>query len=154
MKASIEAELATPSIAMEVKAKVDLHKESQQRSGDYTCCYWSGRGSIKDSRQDRSTNTLKMAAAVFPDLVAATLQGANAILTRYTLLKSMVFAGKFFMGTSISTDTVGTPRIFNAMDVIDIDWQIKAISFARRRHVVWIEGDLSERVRAGALSVY
>ena len=40
------------------------------------------------------------------------------------------FAGKFFMGSSVSTNAVGTSGFFNAMDVIDVNWQIKAIGFA------------------------
>lgn len=42
----------------------------------------------------------------------------------------MAFAGKFFMGSSISTDAVGTVKYFNALDEIDINWQIKSIGFA------------------------
>lgn len=41
------------------------------------------------------------------------------------------FAGKFLMGTSVSTNYTGTTaKYFNALDVIDVHWQLKAIGFA------------------------
>ena len=49
---------------------------------------WSGGGSIKDPTQDWNINTLKQAAAAFPDLVAITPQRTYAILTKYTSLAS------------------------------------------------------------------
>ena len=89
VKASIEAELTTPSIAGKVTANVDLDKASLSKETETTLAVnWSGGGSIKNPGEDWSIDTLKMAAAAFPDLVAITPQRTYAILTRYTALES------------------------------------------------------------------
>ena len=53
-----------------------------------TAVNWSGGGQIKDSNIIWDVNSLTLAAANFPDLVAMTPQRTYAILTKYTALKS------------------------------------------------------------------
>ena len=89
IKASVEAELTTPAIAGKVEAKVDMQKDSLNKETETTLAVnWSGGGSIKNAGEDWTIETLKMAAAAFPDLVAVTPQRTYAILTRYTALES------------------------------------------------------------------
>lgn len=88
MKAAIEAELTTPSIAGKVQAKVDIEKKNLSKDTETTVTVnWSGGGSIKDPMDDWSMESLKAAAAAFPDLVAITPQRTYAILTKYTALE-------------------------------------------------------------------
>ncbi|KAF3940573.1 hypothetical protein ABW19_dt0208725 [Dactylella cylindrospora] len=89
IKAALEAELNTPSIAGKVTASLDLEKSNLSKETETTITVnWSGGGSIKDPMQDWSIGTLKQAAAAFPELVAITPQRTYAILTKYTTLSS------------------------------------------------------------------
>lgn len=81
--------MTTPSIAGEVKAKVDIDKSKLSKETETTISVnWSGGGSIKHPQEDWTIDSLKKAAAAFPDLVAITPQRTYAILTRYTALES------------------------------------------------------------------
>lgn len=89
VKASIEAEMTTPSIAGKVEVKADIEKSNLSKETETTIAVnWSGGGSIKNPSEDWSIDSLKKAAAAFPDLVAITPQRTNAILTKYTSLDS------------------------------------------------------------------
>ena len=89
VKAHIEAKMTTPSIAGEVSVEADIQKSNLSKETETTITVnWSGGGSIKDPNEDWSIETLKKAAAAFPDLVAITPQRTYAILTRYTALDS------------------------------------------------------------------
>ncbi|KAF4341606.1 hypothetical protein FBEOM_4508 [Fusarium beomiforme] len=88
VKAGIEAEMTTPSIAGKVKADVDIQKSNLGKQTETTVAVnWSGGGSIKHPLEDWTIDSLKKAAAAFPDLVAITPQRTYAILTKYSALE-------------------------------------------------------------------
>ena len=87
IKASLEAELNTPAIGGKVEGAFEMTKNNLSRDTETTVTVnWSGGGSIKDPREDWTINSLKKAAAAFPELVAITPQRTFAILTKYTAL--------------------------------------------------------------------
>ncbi|KAK4169843.1 hypothetical protein QBC43DRAFT_283408 [Cladorrhinum sp. PSN259] len=87
IKAGIEAEMNTPTISGKVEAEFGMEKKNLSKSTETTISVnWSGGGSIKDPTVDWSIDSLKKAAAAFPDLVAVTPQRTYAILTKYTAL--------------------------------------------------------------------
>lgn len=89
IKAGLEAELTTPSIAGKVTADVSIDKSKLNKETETTISVnWAGGGSIKDPGLDWNIATLKQAAAAFPDFVAITPQRTFAILTKYTSLAS------------------------------------------------------------------
>ncbi|KAH7142929.1 hypothetical protein B0J13DRAFT_596179 [Dactylonectria estremocensis] len=89
IKAGLEAELNTATISGEVKADFGMEKNSLNKSTETTISVtWSGGGSIKDPTEDWTIQSLKKAAAAFPELVAITPQRTYAILTKYTSLAS------------------------------------------------------------------
>ena len=89
VKAGLEAELTTPGISGKVEANVDIEKKNLSKETETTIVVnWSGGGSIKDPSHDWTIDSLKKAAAAFPELVAITPQRTHAILTKYTALES------------------------------------------------------------------
>jgi len=89
IKAGLEAEMTTPSVSGKVKGDLAITKNNKSSDTETTIAVnWSGGGSIKDPSDDWDINTLKKAAAAFPDLVAITPQRTYAILTKYTALAS------------------------------------------------------------------
>lgn len=89
IKAELEAELTTPSLAGKVSGKFEKTKKELAKNTETTITVnWAGGGSIKHPAEDWSIASLKKAAAAFPDLVAITPQRTYAILTKYTSLAS------------------------------------------------------------------
>jgi len=87
IKAGLEAEMNTPTISGKIEADFGMEKKNLSRSTETTITVnWSGGGSIKDPTVDWSIESLKKAAAAFPDLVAVTPQRTYAILTKYSAL--------------------------------------------------------------------
>lgn len=68
---------------------MDINKSNLSKETETTIAVnWSGGGSIKNPKDDWGIDTLKMAAAAFPECVAITPQRTYAILTKYTALES------------------------------------------------------------------
>ena len=89
IKAGIEAEMTTPTISGKIEAEANIDKSTLNKETETTIAVnWSGGGSIKDPTEDWNIDSLKKAAAAFPDLVAITPQRTYAILTKYTALAS------------------------------------------------------------------
>lgn len=89
VKAGLEAELTTPGISGAVKANVEIENSKLSKETETTITVnWSGGGSIKHPADPWTIETLKKAAAAFPEYVAITPQRTFAILTKYTALKS------------------------------------------------------------------
>ncbi|KAI9163802.1 hypothetical protein HJFPF1_05429 [Paramyrothecium foliicola] len=87
IKAGLEAEMSTPTISGKIEADFGMEKKNLSRSTETTISVnWSGGGSIKDPTVDWGIDSLKKAAAAFPDLVAVTPQRTYAILTKYSAL--------------------------------------------------------------------
>ena len=87
IKAGLEGEMNTPTISGGVKVDFGTEKSNLNSSTETTISVsWSGGGSIKDPTVDWTVESLKKAAAAFPDLVAVTPQRTYAILTKYTAL--------------------------------------------------------------------
>ncbi|KAK4205404.1 hypothetical protein QBC40DRAFT_320121 [Triangularia verruculosa] len=82
IKAGLEAEMSTPTVSGSIKADFAMEKNKLSKETETTISVnWSGGGSIKDPTKDWTIQTLKEAAAAFPDLVAVTPQRTYAILT-------------------------------------------------------------------------
>jgi len=68
---------------------VDIDKKNLNKETETTIAVnWSGGGSIKNPQDDWDIDTLKKAAAAFPECVAITPQRTYAILTKYSALES------------------------------------------------------------------
>ena len=91
VKAELEATLGTPALSGKVQGGVDMNKSEMKTSTETTVTVnWSGGGQIKPSDAIWDVNSLTLAAANFPDLVAKTPQRTYAILSKYTSLKSFL----------------------------------------------------------------
>ncbi|KAF5535184.1 hypothetical protein FMEXI_10935 [Fusarium mexicanum] len=95
IKARLKAEMSTPTISGKIKANFGMEKNNLSKSTETTISVtWSGGGSIKDPTLDWGIDSLKKAAAAFPDLVAVTPQRTvgiytNALLDHYMDSKAM-----------------------------------------------------------------
>lgn len=89
VKVSLEAELTMGAVSGNVTGNFEMEKKKIEKSGETTVTVnWAGGGSIKPTNADWTIDTLKRAAAAFPDMVAVTPQRTYAILTKYTSLAS------------------------------------------------------------------
>ncbi|KAJ5080927.1 hypothetical protein N7456_013637 [Penicillium angulare] len=129
IKASLEAELTTPSVSGAVKGTFEMTKNSITSDTETTIAVnWSGGGRIKDPTEDWSIASLKKAAAAFPDLVAITPQRTYAILTKYTALESFHLQNPDYSPLDYENAGVYTGSLLdNYMDYKSL-W--KQISFA------------------------
>ncbi|KAJ5646646.1 hypothetical protein N7490_003018 [Penicillium lividum] len=129
IKASLEAELNTPSVSGSVKGDFEKTKNEITSNTETTIAVnWSGGGRIKDPTEDWSISSLKKAAAAFPDLVAITPQRTYAILTKYTALESFHLQNRGFSPLEYENAGVYTASLLdNYMDYKSL-W--KQISFA------------------------
>lgn len=129
IKASLEAELTTPSLSGGVKGTFEMTKKNITSDTETTIAVnWSGGGRIKDPSEDWSIASLKKAAAAFPDLVAITPQRTYAILTKYTALESFHLQNRGFSPLDYENAGVYTGSLLdNYMDYKSL-W--KQISFA------------------------
>ncbi|KAJ5547188.1 hypothetical protein N7494_004773 [Penicillium frequentans] len=129
IKASLEAELTTPSLSGAVTGSFEMAKKNITSETETTIAVnWSGGGRIKDPTEDWSIASLKKAAAAFPDLVAITPQRTYAILTKYTALESFHLQNREFSPLDYENAGVYTGSLLdNYMDYKSL-W--KQISFA------------------------
>lgn len=89
VKANLEGAMNGAAVSGKVDAHFDITKNSLSRNCETTIAVnWSGGGSIKNPNKDWHIDTLKQAAAAFPDLVAMTPQRVYAILTKYQHLET------------------------------------------------------------------
>ncbi|KAK6359112.1 hypothetical protein TWF696_000279 [Orbilia brochopaga] len=124
IKAGLEAELNTPSIAGKVTANLDLEKSNLSKETETTITVnWSGGGSIKDPMQDWSIGTLKQAAAAFPELVAITPQRTYAILTKYTTLSSFHTDGYIYSPLQYENAGLYTNSLLDAFMDYKVMWK-------------------------------
>ena len=42
------------------------------------------------------------------------------------------FKSNFYLGSTVTANIAGTPKVFNALDMIDVTWKIRKISFSAR----------------------
>ncbi|KAF2497632.1 hypothetical protein BU16DRAFT_457309 [Lophium mytilinum] len=90
VKASLEATLSLSGMkGGDLKVQFEMVKNNISKNTETTIAVnWSGGGSIKDPEEAWTMESMKKAAAAFPDLVAITPQRTYAILTKYIALES------------------------------------------------------------------
>lgn len=153
VKAAIEAEMTTPSISGEVKAQVDIAKSSLNKETETTVAVnWSGGGSIKDPLDDWTIDSLKRAAAAFPDLVAITPQRTYAILTKYTALEDFHLKNRSYDVLSYENAGIYTGQLLDSFMDYKMLWkQISNASFELEANRATIDmGEISEEMASHA----
>jgi hypothetical protein len=89
IKAHLEASLNMAAVQGQLEIDFEMIKNNASKNTETTIAVnWSGGGSIKDPSEAWTIESMKKAAAAFPDLVAITPQRTYAILTKYTALES------------------------------------------------------------------
>ncbi|VUC37255.1 unnamed protein product [Clonostachys rosea] len=153
VKAAIEAEMTTPSIAGAVKAQVEIAKSSLNKETETTVAVnWSGGGSIKDPLDDWTIDNLKRAAAAFPDLVAITPQRTYAILTKYTALEDFHLKNRSYDVLSYENAGIYTGQLLDSFMDYKMLWkQISNASFELEANRATIDmGEISEEMASHA----
>ncbi|EMD85057.1 hypothetical protein COCC4DRAFT_31650 [Bipolaris maydis ATCC 48331] len=131
IKGALEAELGTPALSGAIKGEGGLDKKATETSTETTInVNWSGGGQIKDPNVLWDINSLTLAAANFPDLVALTPQRTYAILTKYTSLKTFHESMGFFSPLDYENAGIYTGALLDAyMDYKSIWKHIQIINW-------------------------
>ncbi|KAL1622537.1 hypothetical protein SLS56_008715 [Neofusicoccum ribis] len=91
IKAGAKVALSVGGAGIEAEANVKIAKQNISNNTEMTIqVSWSGGGSIKPMNEPWTIDTLRAAAAKFPELVATTPQRTYAILTKYETLRSFL----------------------------------------------------------------
>ncbi|GME51320.1 Phenylacetyl-ligase [Neofusicoccum parvum] len=91
IKAGAKVALSVGGAGIEAEANVKIAKQNISNNTEMTIqVSWSGGGNIKPMNEPWTIDTLRAAAAKFPELVATTPQRTYAILTKYETLRSFL----------------------------------------------------------------
>ncbi|CAO2650018.1 Nn.00g013100.m01.CDS01 [Neocucurbitaria sp. VM-36] len=131
IQAALEATLGTPALTGAIQGEGGITKDDIQTSTETTITVnWSGGGQLKDTNVIWDVNSLTLAAANFPELVAMTPQRTYAILTKYTALKSFHEQMGFFSPLDYENAGIYTAALLDAyMDYKSIWKQIQTMNW-------------------------